>query len=762
MPLMPPEKGSYCLFLVSVKCDERANTCLNCEKAALCCPGYPETPEALSTATRRLVRPTGEQLKHHTVSGVKRRRLMEACLECRRQKERCSADKPTCARCKRTGKQCSYQSEQTPQVERGGTRRPSSSTPGRNGIETNYVNHQPEKGNGESSSSTVAVTDSTGEGDFLPPRDTIVRLWQVFFLHISPLQCFGFIHRPTLLEELDRLPRERSIDTTLWLSICVLSTTAVKFDTEFDDTEDWEHKGALWFKQAYHDLMCEIPAVTIKKLTCLVLLLEYCLRREDYPKAFLIAGTTARITQALQLNLERGDGPPCTDQGSRRPHVLENEIRRRLMWACFLADANMASGVDQLKLIKLEDIKIQLPTHDYNFLHQVPAVTEHLARDTHIEVLPNPPRPQEISRPSNLGIQAFFIRMRSIKSKILRYIKRLSEHLPPWHENSLFVILAKELDELRLQLPESLQYTPISIRLYQGSAELAALFSLHLGIDQCYCDLYRLTIPQVCFPADSTQHLLAEAPPGFVSTVRDKILSHSQRQSAMLGDMIRLQDESAFVDWGIGIHAHESVKYQAIYVMTTAYSNEESRMAAIIEITPGLEDCLRVLQKLTKYYESIGTKYLLSLFKLLLEYGFPVGMLTKHLSRTQYAEVGSGYNAGASDTSPSSSSPSHATADTTLHPLSVFALVRSCLEPTEKNMAETRSPSQGNVLNPHTSRDGSGSYMNNIPSELSSTLGGAYEVVPDDFTTLLDGFNFPHLVFPGDYGTFLDIAGTQV
>lgn len=208
-----------------MKCDERINNCLNCEKAALCCPGYPETPEALSTAARRLVRPTGEQLKHHTVSGVKRRRLVEACLECRRQKERCSADKPTCARCTRTGKECHYQSEQASQVERRSTRSASSSVSNQNGTETSTTeNNQPE--NSIVGSDNVATTvNSCEEGAFLPPIDTITRLWQVFFVHIASLQCFGFIHRPTLLEELDRLPRERSIDTTLWLSICILSTT---------------------------------------------------------------------------------------------------------------------------------------------------------------------------------------------------------------------------------------------------------------------------------------------------------------------------------------------------------------------------------------------------------------------------------------------------------------------------------------------------------------------------------------------------------
>lgn len=207
-----------------MKCDERADSCLNCEKADLCCPGYPETPEALSTTARRLVRPAGEQLKHHTISGVKRRRLVEACLECRRQKERCSADRPTCARCKRTGKQCHYQSEHTSQAERRGARRTSSFTSNQDRTGSSNQSNQPEKDNPMNGNATT-VTNSNEQGDCLPSRNTITRLSQVFFLRIAPLQCFGFIHRPTLLEELNRLSQETSIDLTLWLSICVLSTT---------------------------------------------------------------------------------------------------------------------------------------------------------------------------------------------------------------------------------------------------------------------------------------------------------------------------------------------------------------------------------------------------------------------------------------------------------------------------------------------------------------------------------------------------------
>jgi hypothetical protein len=156
-----------------------------------------------------------------------------------------------------------------------------------------------------------------------------------------------------------------------------------------------------------------------------------------YDQAFLMAGTASRMTQALQLNLESDRDILCVIREPNRLSPLEKEIRRRLMWAVYLADANIASGVNQLKLIIAEDLKVQLPTHDHNFLHQVPAITQRVHMfGSNSEGLPLPPveRPDSGQAQSQMGLQAYFIRMRYVKSQILSYIKKVSNGLPPWDD----------------------------------------------------------------------------------------------------------------------------------------------------------------------------------------------------------------------------------------------------------------------------------------------------------------------------------------
>jgi hypothetical protein len=417
-----------------------------------------------------------------------------------------------------------------------------------------------------------------------------------------------------------------------------------------------------------------------------------------YDQAFLMAGTAFRMTQALQLNLESDRDVLCVFNEPDRLSALEKEVRRRLMWAVYLADANIASGVNQLKLIISEDLQVQLPTHDHNFLHQVPAVTQRVHMfGSNPERLPLAPIEQldsEQPQPSTsqMGLQAYFIRMRYVKSQILSYIKKVSKTLPPWDKLSSFQSLADDLDSLCSSLPPAIQYTATSIRLYQGTADLAAFYALHLGIDQCFCDLFRLAIPDACFPAQPIAELLEQAPPRFVDSVRDKLFRRAQHQSTLIGDLARLQDETAVADWGIGIHAHEAVKYQVIFVMT-ASQDDTKRASAILDIMPAVEDSFRVLQCLSTYYGQMASKFLLSLFKLFVDHSFPVDILSSYLTRTMNLDSQVELEADptremSSDSDPESLSEGQRSIDGTLHPLSLFALVRSTLHPREKHVPE--------------------------------------------------------------------------
>lgn len=135
----------------------------------------------------------------------------------------------------------------------------------------------------------------------------------------------------------------------------------------------------------------------------------------SYASAFILSGLTARISQALQLNLESSVDILC-DTKSNSP--ITNESKRRIMWSCYVMDSWVGSGVNQLTLLEDKDLKIQLPCHSHNFSLGTPCITEVLEAG---RVLGFISQEQIQFRPAeNMGIEAYFIRLVSIRKRVLR------------------------------------------------------------------------------------------------------------------------------------------------------------------------------------------------------------------------------------------------------------------------------------------------------------------------------------------------------
>jgi hypothetical protein len=132
----------------------------------------------------------------------------------------------------------------------------------------------------------------------------------------------------------------------------------------------------------------------------------------------MLSGITTRMTQALQINLEYNTDILCYDADGGLS-VTEKESRRRLMWSCYIMDALVGSGVDQLTLMDEKDIKIQLPCNERNFSQQIPCLTETLRPGNWLKILPGDLNVDALL--PNMGIMAYFIRHISIRKRVLRY-----------------------------------------------------------------------------------------------------------------------------------------------------------------------------------------------------------------------------------------------------------------------------------------------------------------------------------------------------
>lgn len=131
----------------------------------------------------------------------------------------------------------------------------------------------------------------------------------------------------------------------------------------------------------------------------------------------MLSGLITRMTQALQINLEYNTDVLCHNHDSGLT-ATEKESRRRLMWSCYVMDALVGSGVDQLTLVDEKDMKIQLPCNERNFMQQIPCMTETLGAGNRLRFIGEDVDTRTML--PNMGIMAYFVRHISIRKKVLR------------------------------------------------------------------------------------------------------------------------------------------------------------------------------------------------------------------------------------------------------------------------------------------------------------------------------------------------------
>ncbi|KAJ5312173.1 hypothetical protein N7508_003003 [Penicillium antarcticum] len=321
-------------------------------------------------------------------------------------------------------------------------------------------------------------------------------LVEEYFNNVHPLRAFAFMHKPSFLQRLDgELAKSRHNHALLHV-VCALG--AQFYSLTYSETKASLaskfilHAGAEWAKIAQRIILEALDSVTIENLMAAVLLHDYAVRLGNFSNAFMLSGITTRMTQALQINLEYNTDVLCHEAGSNLL-VTARESRRRLMWSCYIMDALVGSGVDQLTLMDERDIKIQLPCNERNFTQQVPCLTETLNPGNRLKLLPGDQDTNHVS--ANMGIMAYFIRHIALRKRVLRYIKHLGDAMVPWSPESEFALLDADCRAWYESLPASLQFTSDAIYIRKDTSQLGSLCILHCAHYQTICDLYRLGAP---------------------------------------------------------------------------------------------------------------------------------------------------------------------------------------------------------------------------------------------------------------------------
>lgn len=213
----------------------------------------------------------------------------------------------------------------------------------------------------------------------------------------------------------------------------------------------------------------------------------------NFTQAFIFSALMARMTQALQINLEYS-ADLLNQSHNIDLSITTRECRRRLMWSCYVTDVLCGSGVEQLTLIHERDLKIQLPCNDWSFLHERPCITRTLS-GAPLTFVPRELAPTGID--GNMGLLGYFVQQMEMRRRVLWYIKHLHQAKSPWLPDSEFAQLDRELQSWYESLPSTLEFSAETIYMRKESSQLGALCVFHCAYHQTMCDFYRIGTPDL-------------------------------------------------------------------------------------------------------------------------------------------------------------------------------------------------------------------------------------------------------------------------
>ena len=557
-------------------------------------------------------------------AGLKRKRIAQSCTQCRNAKRKCSGGLP-CERCVKLNFTCDF---------------------------NEY----------ESTASATQITTTSAVGELFR-HATLRPLIEIFFADVYPLRCLGFIHKPTFMQNVVEADKQDPKMQVLLMAVCALSTT---IDYKSNPAA-WE-SGIAWAKVAQNSITANLNQISIHSLMVVVLLHEHEARVGNYASSFILSGIAARLLQALQINLEFDFDITCMES---KMSPTDKELRRRLMWACFLQDSLICSGTSQLQLVDERDIKIQLPCHEGQFLFGQAVATELLEPGKVLEFID---ADTLLCMPAtNLGHRAYLIRIMSLRLAVLRHLKQHVEELP-WDPSSRFAAIERDLRMWKASLPPELALNSNIIYIRKEQHVLSTLFFLHGLYHQCFCDLYRIIMPGLAFHDVPSNQFEIQAPPNYIPDLQRSCFEHACAMTDILKEAL-LHKSEALREPTSAILAHEAARIQALYV--TRYTTDSERDTLVRQITPMIHTNVEYLSEMEQRFPTCSRLFV-SMQRIIQKSGLPVNINFSNITTRSSSE---------SVETILNQSPPQASPEYRMHPLSTFSNVRQVVS--EKHAPET-------------------------------------------------------------------------
>jgi hypothetical protein len=344
-------------------------------------------------------------------------------------------------------------------------------------------------------------------------------LYEIFKLHFSTEM--PFLHPPTFRNRMRQaaFPRDPSTTTAdleegRVLLLGVLTLTA-RFHKGLVAHHSPSQEDPLAASEYYANALAIAFGPTIRNLTnpslesiqALLMLGLYEWGQTRGLSAWLYIGIAVRLAQSMGLTYEddlndvglsrtgtdsHKAGAPKTS-ASPREDAIDKEVRRRTLWSCFIMDRMLAAGKYRPTMMAVNNLRVQLPCSDDQFLFVHNVQTGFLNSDWL-----KPKSAEQHSSINDDGVLSRYIRLVEIFGRLSEWSyaggRRTEEH-PPWDEATEFFRLRHELQKFHDALPSNLTLTEANLSAHIEKRNATTYASLHTLYSLCLIMLHREYIP---------------------------------------------------------------------------------------------------------------------------------------------------------------------------------------------------------------------------------------------------------------------------
>ncbi|KAI3331693.1 fungal-specific transcription factor domain-containing protein [Xylariaceae sp. AK1471] len=393
----------------------------------------------------------------------------------------------------------------------------------------------------------TAVAEDVLSASFLT-EDLWEQILDLYKLHFAPE--LPFLHLPTMKEKLGRRSTtshsEHSSDSNLVL-LGVLTLTArfhpdlVRYTAHICNSQSGNARTRPLQNQTnpaaaseyYADVLAmalgpvrtAMSTPSVDRVAALLMLGLYEWSQTQ-PKtggmtAWMYVGTAIRMAQFLGLGFEDAKEPGdakfraanlrLKSVGCQSQFALQKEIRRRIMFSCFILDRMLACGKHRVSIIRSEDLDIQLPCSEDKF-------------DLAMEVQTG--RLTQMDRTgADDSVLSRFVQLVNLWGEISKFSSRggrVEDKRPPWDRESDFYNLNKALETFDSSLPDTFAFSRSNYFKHENHQASSAFVLLHMLRFVCLIMLHREYVPFVPIrcqepegPLDQPTFTREETPAGF-------------------------------------------------------------------------------------------------------------------------------------------------------------------------------------------------------------------------------------------------------